>query len=1095
MQSSYNNLITKLNIFIKEYYKNLIVRGVVYSLIFLGLLLIIIAVAEHIVFFDKNIRIVFFWTYCFLGILISTKYIFSPLIKMLRLSNSTLSHEDAAKIIGEHFDEVADKLTNILELRSLDAGNQALIKASIEQKTKAIRLTQFNRAVDWQKTINYSGYLVFPFLIILAFFISGNKNIISESANRIVNYNMEFEKPAPFYFNIVNDNFNCLENEDFIISLNTSGEQLPINVFIHYNGTKHKMAKKSVNSFQYTMRNVVKNTSFFFSANGRQSKPYTIETLDRPIISNLNIKVSPPAYTMIPPKTIINMGTISVPEGSDVSWTITSESADSLFFNLGSIGEYVKKENNQFFIKKNIRKSSNYAISLSNNNAQYKDTVFYNIQAITDTYPSISISTEPSKDSLLFLFQVLINDDYGFKDLTLNKRIYGLDRDTLIHKKIDISLSSRSQILLSNILINEVGLIPGESVDMFFVVRDNDKINNYKSSNSKTISYNSKSRAQYEEEYDQINEEIKSTLKDEMASIKELQKELQEFEKQLIEKDSLDWRDKKTLTDILQKQQNLDQKIEELSKLAKENFEKINSLTTPNENIIEKQLELQKLFEDILPDELRALYEELNKLKEELNKDDLQKKIQELQLSNEDIEKELDRNLEMLRRFEFDEKLDKLIEDLNKLSNDQLKLSENKTDKNPKSLHKKNIEKFKKIKEDISELKELNNSLENKQQIVDTKQDESKIDDMMKDAENKLDRGNKKSAKKSQKKTSELLNSLEQKFLTMKQENKEAQQEEDMDALRQVLENLVYFSLEEESIFMGFDRTDENDPQYIDLMHEQQALINSAKIIEDSLFALSKRVPQISSKVNQEINAIKKKSASTADYLRERQTEQAIESQQFIMVSANNLAVLLFSILEQMQQDLSSEMPNNQQCEKPGKGSPKPGDLKKMQQSLSEHLNQLREEIKNGKKNQNKDGNNSKKLVEMIAKQEIIRQSLQKLKGGMEDKDGLKSIEDAINKMEQNEKDIANNRITQELISRQAEITTRMLEIERALKEQGEDTKRESQTATDYERIMENTLKKYEQQKIKQIEMLNSVPPSLKEYYKEKTNRYFNLIL
>ena len=64
------------------------------------------------------------------------------------------------------------------------------------------------------------------------------------------------------------------------------------------------------------------------------------------------------------------------------------------------------------------------------------------------------------------------------------------------------------------------------------------------------------------------------------------------------------------------------------------------------------------------------------------------------------------------------------------------------------------------------------------------------------------------------------------------------------------LENLVYFSIEEENLLLEFEELDKNDPKYVELMHTQQNLREAAQVIEDSLFALSKRVPQVSSKIN-----------------------------------------------------------------------------------------------------------------------------------------------------------------------------------------------------------------------------------------------------
>jgi len=138
----------------------------------------------------------------------------------------------------------------------------------------------------------------------------------------------------------------------------------------------------------------------------------------------------------------------------------------------------------------------------------------------------------------------------------------------------------------------------------------------------------------------------------------------------------------------------------------------------------------------------------------------------------------------------------------------------------------------------------------------------------------------------------------------------------------------------------------------------------------------------------------------------------------------------------------------------------------------------------------------SRRLVEMLAKQELIRSSLEDLRNNLTDKDGLMSLEKAIDNMKKTEEDIANKQVTLESLSRQKDILTRLLEVENALREQGEDDKRESKTAiTDYERIIQNAYEKYELEKLKQTELLKTTPPQLNQYYKDKVERYFNLML
>src|SRR5690606_2101247 len=97
-------------------------------------------------------------------------------------------------------------------------------------------------------------------------------------------------------------------------------------------------------------------------------------------------------------------------------------------------------------------------------------------------------------------------------------------------------------------------------------------------------------------------------------------------------------------------------------------------------------------------------------------------------------------------------------------------------------------------------------------------------------------------------------------------------------------------------------QTDRNDPTYISSTQQQRKLKDDSKMIEDSLFALSKRVMQIQPTVNKEINLINSNMNKALADLGERRTSNALARQQLAMTSANNLALLLDQALQQMQQ-------------------------------------------------------------------------------------------------------------------------------------------------------------------------------------------------
>ena len=93
--------------------------------------------------------------------------------------------------------------------------------------------------------------------------------------------------------------------------------------------------------------------------------------------------------------------------------------------------------------------------------------------------------------------------------------------------------------------------------------------------------------------------------------------------------------------------------------------------------------------------------------------------------------------------------------------------------------------------------------------------------------------------------------------------------------------------------------------------------------------------------------------------------------------------------------------------------------------------------------------------------------------------------------MEDNEVDLVNKRLTRQLMERQKEITTRLLEAENALKEQEEDPEREGESAQQRERIFPPKFEEYLNERKKEIELLRSIPIELKPFYKKEVNEYF----
>ena len=94
--------------------------------------------------------------------------------------------------------------------------------------------------------------------------------------------------------------------------------------------------------------------------------------------------------------------------------------------------------------------------------------------------------------------------------------------------------------------------------------------------------------------------------------------------------------------------------------------------------------------------------------------------------------------------------------------------------------------------------------------------------------------------------------------------------------------------------------------------------------------------------------------------------------------------------------------------------------------------------------------------------------------------------------MEQIERDIVNQKISPETLMRQQDILVRLLKAEEAERTRGEDDKRKSESGDQNLQSVPMRYSEYQLKKQRELEMLKTVPPSLKPYYRGKVNEYFN---
>ena len=144
----------------------------------------------------------------------------------------------------------------------------------------------------------------------------------------------------------------------------------------------------------------------------------------------------------------------------------------------------------------------------------------------------------------------------------------------------------------------------------------------------------------------------------------------------------------------------------------------------------------------------------------------------------------------------------------------------------------------------------------------------------------------------------------------------------------------------------------------------------------------------------------------------------------------------------------------------------------------------------------NGEDGNAEQIARLANQQAMLRKKIQELTSMLNSK-GLgnsKELHEIEQKMDKNETDLVNRRLTAELLMRQKDIETRMLEVEKAIREQELDDKRSSKSGEEISRPVPPALQKYITDQRQLLELYKTVPPKLKPYYKQMVENYFHII-
>ena len=1079
-----NPVVSQLKSYHRLFYRNEVIKGLLFSLLSIACLGSIFILIEYFAWLSSPLRGILYYLFLSASAFLLVSHCFTPIVKWTK-KISPADLEFMAKKLGKFFDKPhQDELINILQLQSdsIHKVNSPLLEAAITQKVHQLSSYKFVDFIDHTSHRKTLYGLIFLFAL-LVFFDYLNPQYIRKPTLRIVNYTFQYPKVLPFQFLILNKSLDVVAGEPFTIQVQLIGKNLPADVYFVSQGSRMKMDKElESNVFSFTLPPIASPQMFQFEAAGNFSEPQTIQVIHRPGIEKTIITIEFPAYIHRPTEKLSQLLPLQIPEGSKVYWDISTNDVKKASILLGQKPPKIDFKKNMLFTNYEFStqffENSSYQIHLSNEHFDSQKTSVFRIDVIKDQYPKIE--TQVIEDTLYYrflIFKGVANDDYGLNQVALKYQIRGdkeANWESQFVRNLVVPAGKRELDFGFLVGLDSLKLRPGAQLRYYFEVTDYDGIHGPKKMKTQQQIWEFPESKQLSKKSDDRFLELEKNISSSIQKAQEIKKELTDAMNRLkLGKDL----NNKMLEEVLAKEKELKKALDILKDQQEKWMGQQFSFQKPTDLWIQKMENLQKLIDQIQTSDLTKGTDDLFKNLQNELPSNWQKNLEQKQSLNKNREKELQRLEQFYKDLKIDKMMEESIQDLNELSQKQSKLAEE-----PNT----NQAAQKEINQEFKEQEKAIDNLE-KEMNLDSKEFDSleeEIEKSMNNAEELMENKSTNKAKSAQKKSAEGLKKLAKKLEDKRMSEESNALDLEVNQLRLLLDNLLQISFEQERVMLDFRRLREGSPALKSASQMQNKIAETAFILEDSLISLGKKVMPLSQLITRETTEMHNRLNEAANMMKERKWPLVQARQQQSMASINKLAVMLSDLLQQMQNQQMQMKPG-----KKGKGKQKPqGSWAARQQKLNQKARESRSD---------KQGPMSEDMIKIAQEQARLRQELEEKLQDIQGRPGSdnleKSLKDLIKNMEKNETDFVNKRLNQELQNRQDLMLPILLESEKALKEQGEDPKKESKNA--FEKFRESPppnllpyLKKLEENR----SLYQRKPVDLTPSYQEKVLRYLN---
>ena len=1113
-------------------------HGVIVIVAVVSLAWTALAIVESNFWLSSSVRIWLFWLFVIVTGCAILALIAYPAAQLLGIAPGP-SNEELARKIGLRFSSISDRVLSVL---SLSAGQHSsadpgIIDGAIQSLSADIDTSVFSSLEDYSRVKRSSKFGVAALAVTILLFTLAPTSYVG-ATKRLLAPGTDFVKPIPFELTVAPGSASIVKGSSVNVRVTIAGSERPESIQLEVANTGENVSRvleteESQSGFEHTFVNVRNDFRYRVVSTRYRSEWYSISIFERPVVKQLNVSLAPPAYSRRPGIELgSNVGDVSGLRGTKVSVnaSVAGPEIDSAYLVFDdSTSTALAIDGESVTGSFTIRKSGTYRIVLASaDGIENADPIEYQIDARPDDVPSVIVLTPDDNTALNESGTVAIAgriiDDFGFSRLALLYRFsesrFGEVSESFTTVDLDISSPVElDQVFQHTWILEEHRLhaVPGDEIELYLQVWDNDTFTGRKSSRSNLIKLRYPSLSEQYESLDRSQDDAEENLTDLLDEADDVRKRFDELRDELRKSPDSDWQNNREMEQLLEQQERIEERVDEFSSEIDDLIQQMEDNGLVSEETLELYDELKKVSDEINSPELMEALEQLQDAIEQMSLDAMQEAIEKFEFSEDQYKQRLERTLDLFKQFKTQQSIDEVEKRAEELAKTEESLQEmteqvekemdeaskdgppsaEQQEKSEEDLDrlaaeqeraKKELESLLDRLEEIQEeMKDVKSAPQNEmQQMTDQLQQENLPQKMQENAD-QLRNQETQPAQQGQQQMQQQFNQMQQDLSQMQQNMMGSQMSINLQGLRRSLEDILVLSGQQENLRTLVEGLVGDSNLLRGYAQQQLEISEGLSTVSDSLQKMSREIPQMSREVQVQTGEALREMGSAIGAMSDRIARRATGHQKSAMMHMNELAVLLSDLLSQMMNQQSG-MGGGQSMEQM---------VEQLQNMAGEQqkLNEQLQEMLNDAQGQRLTGDIQARLNQLAQQQEELRKQLKQLSRNPDLRGKLLGdLNKIAEQMLESVDDLQRRRMNRNMVDRQKQILTRMLEATKSMQERGKESKRESETGRSVNRPGPEELKEIEAADQLRRDLIRAMEAGYSADYEALIKKYFQLL-